>query len=927
GEYLQCLISEFSGKYELTSPLGAGGSGIVFQARNLRVPENLAVKFSRPMEDEDARQMIYNEYEILPKFDHPGVIRIVDRGRIDVRPELVYLIEPLIRNPLSISERLTKLLEPLANMRKPETGVEAFDTEIGAPQEMGILDEILQKLTEIVRQWVDALEYVHSCGYIYLDAKPSNAVVDEHEKLYMIDFGTALRSLPNRESNPKSTELESETITKKEPPLEGDEYVNAFFTKKYAHPELRNRETHATSSDRVKAEGVPRSFLEFRFDYYALGMSILELIGAMNNERPNDAPTLSLFRSLHLIATRLLDGQNADTPEKTFRPKKEIKLPQTFGDLKSEDYRSLKYDDLQQVREDLDKELGVWNLEKRVPELDTFSKEVVRVVPDINTVLTRRLVRIIEHPLFGRLKNVSQLGLVSLVYPTADHSRFDHVLGTYTYVASYVKGLFNDLQNPLFRNLVTERDIKAILLAGLLHDLGQYPLAHDLGEVNRRIFGHERLSVELLDDPTTDSDKKTLAEIIMDKETGWGLDLAEVKAILDAHSQASAENKIGQFKAQLLSALIDGPIDADKIDYITRDTSQCRIPYGNQLDFDRLLRVISVAVVPKDVSDYRVTIGVYEKGRASAEAVNLARYLMFSSVYWHHTSRVLKTMLHYAVAAALPSEVFQEYEETQTKKIGKDLSLFVTGLTTRNIPASKVSGKASKRSDKISLDQPVTSEVLDAAVSYKIGKELPNIDAKDFNPEMGFGDYHMLNWLKSSLPKPNLTTSRLIDSIITRKLYKRLVTFDRTDPKEEAFIKQFDKLDWAAKLILCRRFQVSLADEVKSCYDDSVTKSMPRIEEVERLLNLDLAILIDVPNPSQKNPRKARPLMIVPELKEKVYLQETSKPVLAVDWTPRMMDSIAPLRVLCHPRLRLIVSGTIPSLRATVKDLLDSSLP
>ena len=103
---------------------------------------------------------------------------------------------------------------------------------------------------------------------------------------------------------------------------------------------------------------------------------------------------------------------------------------------------------------------------------------------------------------------------------------------------------------------------------------------------------------------------------------------------------------------------------------------------------------------------------------------------------------------------------------------------------------------------------------------------------------------------------------------------------------------------------------------------------MPRMEEVEKLLKLDLAVLIDVPIPAEKLPSKAgRPLMIVPELKEKVYLQETVKPYPAIDWTARIMDSIAPLRVLCHPKLRMIAAGTISPLRATIKQLLETSLP
>ena len=265
-----------------------------------------------------------------------------------------------------------------------------------------------------------------------------------------------------------------------------------FFTERYAHPVLIQRKKEKASSNRVRG-GLKRYELTCAFDYFALGMSMLEVLNEVALIRPHVVPQLPLYRSLHFLATRLLDEQNSSRTKDDHYPH----ASQVFPSLYEADYANLGYDNLDDAHRDLAKERGRWSLEGQVPELATYSKDIVRVVPGYNTVLTPRLRGVIEHPLVARLKYVTQLSLVSLVYPTADHSRFDHSLGSYTYTTYYVKSLFNDLGNPLFRNLVGAEDLNAVLLAALLHDLGQYPLAHDLEEVHDRIFKHLHLNYAL----------------------------------------------------------------------------------------------------------------------------------------------------------------------------------------------------------------------------------------------------------------------------------------------------------------------------------------------------------------------------------------------------------------------------------------------
>ena len=389
-------------------------------------------------------------------------------------------------------------------------------------------------------------------------------------------------------------------------------------------------------------------------------------------------------------------------------------------------------------------------MEDRVPELASYSKDIVRLVPGYNTVLTQRLRLVIEHPLVARLKYVTQLGLVSLVYPTADHSRYDHALGSYTYTTYYVKSLFNDLGNPLFRNLVSTGDVKAVLLAALLHDLGQYPLAHDLEEVHSGIFKHTMIGEKLLEDAMEDRRGRTLMNLIEDPENGWGVPREALAAIRGAHSRSKdpllpKEEPKPSLKTNVLAAIIDGQIDADKADYIVRDSARCELPYGSQLDLERLLRVLTVAIIPDVAGPNRVRLGVYDKGLVSAHAFGQARYELFSTVYWHHTARIFKAMLQYATAMALPDEVFnpkREKAEPKELEVRERLLSFIKSL----IPPFDAPDEPVTLRDEPILD--LSAKPLEKVIDT-LATEDKNSDTSntDWYPGIAWTDWLMLRWI------------------------------------------------------------------------------------------------------------------------------------------------------------------------------------
>jgi HD superfamily phosphohydrolase len=250
-----------------------------------------------------------------------------------------------------------------------------------------------------------------------------------------------------------------------------------------------------------------------------------------------------------------------------------------------------------------------------------------------------------------RLGAVRQLGLANIVYPGARHTRFEHSLGVFVACGEYIKALMAEGKDPFFKQLMDERDIVTLLLAGLLHDIGHYPFAHAFEEIDPNEFGHTQFTLSMLSLPSRDDpfarllsrgrqDVPILAELLSGE---WGVYPADVIAIIAPFDGKARESGLEGTKRRILNSTLDGPVDCDKLDYLLRDSVHTGVPYGRIVDRERLLQ--SVVVDPTGRKGLILT----EKGRVSAELFAICRYLMFSEVYWHHSVRALHTMLSFAL--------------------------------------------------------------------------------------------------------------------------------------------------------------------------------------------------------------------------------------------------------------------------------------
>ncbi len=258
-----------------------------------------------------------------------------------------------------------------------------------------------------------------------------------------------------------------------------------------------------------------------------------------------------------------------------------------------------------------------------IPELQGLDRRshLVRIPQECDVPLTPRVRQIIDTPEFRRLARISQLGLVSLVYPAAHHTRFEHSLGVYRLALLYLKQLAYD---PRFAELITRDDAERFIAAALLHDLGHWPFCHPIEDLNLAgVPEHELFANSFLLE-------SEIADALRDD---WGIAPREIVALLS--------EKPRDEKSRLLTSMLSGPIDIDKMDYLMRDSLHAGVPYGRNFDQQRLIGSLCV-------NEQGDGLAIRDKGRTAAEMMVFARYVMFSEVYWHHAVRCATAMLQRA---------------------------------------------------------------------------------------------------------------------------------------------------------------------------------------------------------------------------------------------------------------------------------------
>lgn len=245
--------------------------------------------------------------------------------------------------------------------------------------------------------------------------------------------------------------------------------------------------------------------------------------------------------------------------------------------------------------------------------------------------------KLISSRTFERLRYIKQLGFAEMVYPGASHNRYQHSLG----VCQCVTDMYNAVvkNNPEFYR---EGDLELLRMMGLCHDLGHPPFSHageDLSDITHeerlyQILELEKKNIRIRHDYDIPS-----WELVYQVYMGEGMEYYADPHLIVLHS------------------FLDGFIDADKLDYLERDSINCGVSYG-KFPKESLIRNLCIV---KDKNGHE-QLGIKYEGVQALEGFVLARYYMFSQVYMHPMERLyrmqyVKEMKGYLQNGKYPNDV------------------------------------------------------------------------------------------------------------------------------------------------------------------------------------------------------------------------------------------------------------------------------
>ena len=234
--YFQGVSELLKDNYLIDRVMAVGGTGIVHSGHHKRFQQPIVLKINRPNIDPETMSMVEHEAAVLPMLSHPNIVRVLDLGEItDYKPKLTYIVEPFITGskPLFTFDKdrvdETWLYDRIETVKEQmPDGLQLGRGDAG--RATGLVTALLGDVAALFSQWVSLLMALGDKGYVYLDVKAENVLVDQHLHLVSIDYGSVEK-------------LDSDD----------DASIEVFFTERYAHPELVKKKHEKASSNRVRS--------------------------------------------------------------------------------------------------------------------------------------------------------------------------------------------------------------------------------------------------------------------------------------------------------------------------------------------------------------------------------------------------------------------------------------------------------------------------------------------------------------------------------------------------------------------------------------------------------------------------------------------------------------------------------------------------
>jgi hypothetical protein len=266
---------------------------------------------------------------------------------------------------------------------------------------------------------------------------------------------------------------------------------------------------------------------------------------------------------------------------------------------------------------------------------------------------------VIQQRAFQRLRRIRQLAWTDYIYPGAVHTRFEHSLGVMQVATLLYRAIVNNSRAILTSELAyndtgLERDLQLVRFAALLHDVGHGPFSHaseDLMPVEAgKRYAHADYSVAVI--------RSELRQAIEEHplNDNYRFQAEDVAALIAGGARRSKHSVFWR-------DVIDGQMDADRMDYLLRDSYHAGVQYG-KFDLHRLVSTIRAV----SYGDRAPRLGIAQGGVHAAEALVLARYFMFTQVYFHKTRVAYDIHLKGALKELLPGGHFPRPVDGELQK-------------------------------------------------------------------------------------------------------------------------------------------------------------------------------------------------------------------------------------------------------------------
>ena len=468
-----------------------------------------------------------------------------------------------------------------------------------------------ERVVQVLQDVISGLHHLHKNNVLHCDLKPDNILVKSdtsggQDKAVIVDLGAS-----------RHFNIDAD---------DDQELVYFYSTEKYVHPELKLVLSNRTSN-RIR-RGDLRAYLPLQ-DLYALGQTLSEVL---------DIPGV------------------------------QSKLNMRFGSHYVDALQSIIHR-ITSLRAGEATELSVGSVGKMIERISATSISVLGIaelslVPQRGVMIPSSPIRIstssridqfVAHPVFQRLHQLPQLDELHYVFPGATHSRFVHALHTYDIVRQAIVHLLSDWR---FRLEVSTADIERTLLGAITSQLGHYHFLHMFEDfiaarqIDERIGKSGLMTDQEMLDRIMLGDVEGVQDLPALKDSS-GRTMADLVALFDVnwpdvtHSLRKPVTPV----QSVLAALLNSPVDAEKLSYLRDDSAAAGLPFGANV---HPYPIFESVMIPHtgDIKKGRsngVAIGVRERAISHLEYSVLARYWNIQTAYWQRTNRSLQAMIKFVI--------------------------------------------------------------------------------------------------------------------------------------------------------------------------------------------------------------------------------------------------------------------------------------